>query len=72
MKKLFVSLEYKSCPFTLKTHIDFSLDDLRQSESVSQFRETLRTVSNNWLQEKQRLSEIVNDKEPTLTGKICK
>merc|ERR1719394_464839 len=38
------------------------LEDLRQSESVSSFREDLSRVSSEWSYEKQRLKEVMEDK----------
>ena len=46
----------------------FSLEDLRQSESVSSFREDLSRVSSEWSYEKQRLKEVMEDKSDAIQG----
>lgn len=46
----------------------FSLEDLRQSESISSFREDLSRVSSEWSYEKQRLKEVMEDKPEAIQG----
>ena len=46
----------------------FSLEDLRQSESVSSFREEISRVSSEWSYEKQRLKNVIEDKEVSFQG----
>ena len=48
--------------------VTFSLEDLRQSESVSSFREDLSRVSSEWSYEKQRLKEVMEDKSEAVQG----
>ena len=54
--------------YTFAKNLFFSLEDLRQSESVSSFREEISRVSSEWSYEKQRLKNVIEDKEVSFQG----